>query len=70
MVLNTSQQAHTIEVIMCASAELDCSVVTCSFSCLARFEQPSDGCVCDKTPQALSELYKLAGPELVHVSLF
>lgn len=40
--------------------------MTCSFSCLARFKQPSDGCVGDKMPLALSEL---AGPELALVSL-
>lgn len=54
-------------------AERACSVVTCSFSCLARSEQPTDGCVGTKKKRKCHRLFmnlsKLAGPELAHVSL-
>lgn len=55
-------------VFLCA--ERACSVVTCSFSCLARSEQPSAGCVVkEKRHRLFMNLCKLAGPELAHVSL-
>lgn len=64
-----SKQTNGVGVIICFSVELACSVVTCSFSCLARFKQPSDGCVPVEMPLAPSELSELAGPELALLSL-
>lgn len=65
--LNLLKQTDGVELIMCSSVKLACGVVTCSFSCLARFKRPTDGRVTDKTLLALAEL---TGPELVLVSLF
>lgn len=50
-------QTNAVEVIIGLSVKLACSVRTCSFSCLASFKRPTDGCVADKVPLALSELF-------------